>query len=251
MKKMNWLLLAMLLGILPALQSCDDNDGYSIGDIGRDWATVRVPSGNTYTLDGDTWGTIFPAATQIPWYKPTEGQRVVAYFNPLYDNYQGFDIGVKMNYIHNILTKSVEQLTADNAAEYGNDPVYIYKDGGLWISGGYLNVVFRYEIPTNGVKHRVSLVENTTATPANDGYIHLEYRYNTYRTDQAAYIFNAESAVSFNLNTLNITSATKGIKLKIHSSANGETEIVLPLKSNETASSKSIDFSTLTEDYLK
>ena len=41
MKKFNWLLVMLLLALVPALQSCDD-DGYSIGDIGWDWATVRA-----------------------------------------------------------------------------------------------------------------------------------------------------------------------------------------------------------------
>ena len=58
MKRVNWFLWAMLLTILPPLQSCDDNDGYSIGDIGRDWATVRVLSGDTYYLVGDNWGKL-------------------------------------------------------------------------------------------------------------------------------------------------------------------------------------------------
>ena len=39
MKKFNWLLVMLLLALVPALQSCDD-DGYSIGDIGWDWATA-------------------------------------------------------------------------------------------------------------------------------------------------------------------------------------------------------------------
>lgn len=42
MKRVKLLWVAMLTLILPALQSCDDGDGYSLGDIARDWATVRV-----------------------------------------------------------------------------------------------------------------------------------------------------------------------------------------------------------------
>mgnify|MGYP001263442689 CR=1 FL=1 len=39
MKKIKLLWMAMLTLMLPALQSCDDNDGYSLGDIAVDWAT--------------------------------------------------------------------------------------------------------------------------------------------------------------------------------------------------------------------
>ena len=51
MKKLSCFLVAMLFLLMPALQSCDDNDGYSIGQFGGSWATVRVLSGNTYYLD--------------------------------------------------------------------------------------------------------------------------------------------------------------------------------------------------------
>ena len=113
----------MLTLILPALQSCDDGDGYSLGDIARDWATVRVVGGDTYALNADHWGSLWPAATAIPGYRPIDGQRVITYFNPLYDNYEGYDHGVKVECNYDVLTKQIEDLTADNEAEIGNDHV--------------------------------------------------------------------------------------------------------------------------------
>ena len=65
MKKFNWLLVMLLLALVPVLQSCDD-DGYSIGDIGWDWATVRATGGGGYYLEGDRWGMIDPVASSIP-----------------------------------------------------------------------------------------------------------------------------------------------------------------------------------------
>ena len=111
--------MAMLTLMLPALQSCDDNDGYSLGDIAVDWATVRVVGGDTYSLNADRWGTLWPAATAIPFYKPIDGQRVITYFNPLYDNYEGYDHAVKVEHNYNVLTKQVEDLTAENESELG------------------------------------------------------------------------------------------------------------------------------------
>ena len=61
--------------------------------------------------------------------------------------------------------------------------------------------------------------------PVQDGYIHLEYRYNTY-ADTTGYWRNG--AVSFNLKSLKITSETKGIKVK--SAKNGEKEVSFDLK---------------------
>ena len=227
MKKIKLLWMAMLILMLPALQSCDDNDGYSLGDIAVDWATVRVVGGDTYSLNADRWGTLWPAATAIPFYKPIDGQRVITYFNTLYDNYEGYDHAVKVEHNYNVLTKQVEDLTAENESEFGNDPVWVNKDM-MWIGGGYLNVIFRQNLPVKE-KHLVSLVRDMRATVAegeDDGYIHLEFRYNTYDDVTAR---QANGAVSFNLNSLDLT-GKKGIKVKLNSVKDGETEVVFNLK---------------------
>ena len=224
MKKWNWILLAMLVVFVPVWQACDDNDGYSVGDMAYDLATVRAFGGGTYHLEGDHWGTIIPVTPDPLWYRPVDGKRVFVYFNPLYDNYQGYDVAVKMDRINNILTKPIEDLTAENEEEYGNDPVA----GNFWISNGYLNVVFRQYLPVS-TPHRVSLVQNKTVEPENDGYIHLEYRYNTYG-DGITNWYTDGAMVCFNLNSLEITPETKGIKVKVNSKKDGEVEILFELK---------------------
>ena len=50
MKKFKWLLGMLVLALMPMLQSCDDDDGYSIGDFSWDWATVRTTGGGGYYL---------------------------------------------------------------------------------------------------------------------------------------------------------------------------------------------------------
>ena len=117
MKKFNWLLVMLLLALVPALQSCDD-DGYSIGDIGWDWATVRATGGGGYYLEGDRWGMIDPVASSIPWYKPVDGERVVAFFNPLADTDKGAQ--VKFEGIQEVLTKEVEDMTTQKRNHFSN-----------------------------------------------------------------------------------------------------------------------------------
>ncbi|WP_455667706.1 NigD-like protein [Phocaeicola sp.] len=227
MKKLNLFLLAFLAVIGVTFQSCDDGDYYSIGDFAADWATVNVKGAHVYDFTGDRWGKLWPAATNYPGYSPIDGQRVIVYFNPLFDNYpEGYDCSIKVERIRGILTKNIEELTAENEEEFGNDPVSIY-EGNMWISrGGYLNIIFNQNLSAK-YKHRVSLVKNTTVTPEDDGYIHLEYRYNTYDDTIDRWVYGA---VSFNLNSLDITSETKGIKVKINSATNGEKEITFDLK---------------------
>lgn len=99
-------------------------------------------------------------------------------------------VQVKMEGIQEVLTKEVEEMTVENEEEFGNDPILIYQ-GDMWLGGKFLNIIFRQNLPRSE-KHRISLVENKIATEpgepetpetlsiGEDGYVHLELRYNTY-----------------------------------------------------------------------
>ena len=235
MKKLNWILGVLLFMSIPVLQSCDDDDK---DVIGWDWATVQTTGGGEYTLVGDKWGVILPAATAIPWFKPVDGERVVAFFRPLEEGTQGqdHDVVVKMEGVHSVLTKEVEELTAENEEEFGNDPIVIY-EGDMWLGGKYLNLIFKQNRPYSE-KHRISLVENKkeVVNPLeDDGYVHLELRYNTY--DDTTNIWGW-GRVSYNLTDYypsvehfadSETPAFKGFKVKINSLTNGERTLVLDI----------------------
>lgn len=227
MRKLHWLFMAICLAVMPVLQSCDDDDGYSLGDFTPPlWATVRV-TGNAFYLDCDVWGKLWPVNIDMDWYEPVDGQRVLTMFNPLSDKYGEYDHAVKLLRLQDVLTKEVEVLTPENEEEFGNDPVRIYH-GDIGISGGYMNIIFLQNLPSN-TKHRISLVrpQDDAELYAEDGYIHLELRYNNYDdlTGLRAY-----GAVSYNLSSLDITSETKGIKLKLNSEVNDEVELTFNLE---------------------
>ncbi|MCD8079783.1 MAG: NigD-like protein [Bacteroides sp.] len=246
MKKFNLLFVGLLVALvsLPVLQSCNDDDGYSIGDIGQTIGTIRV-TGNHYYILSDAGNTILPVTNDPYGYQPVDGQRVTATFNPLYDNYQGYDLAVKFYRIYNILTKQIEDLTEENEEEIGNDPVRLIKDN-VWIGGGYLNVYFIYNVPARHA-HRVSLVRNTLAEPEDDDYIHLEYRYNTY-DDETSY--ERVGLVSFNLNSLEdeLKAGAKGIKLKFTSAITGAQELTFDIKTVDQESNREVDLDDLEED---
>lgn len=49
--------IIVVMGV--TLQSCDDSDGYSLGDVAVDWATVNVKGAHVYDFtvtDGDKFG---------------------------------------------------------------------------------------------------------------------------------------------------------------------------------------------------
>mgnify|MGYP000016755516 FL=1 len=225
MRKLKRYGTALLLVIATVFQSCNDDDGYSIGDLGVDWVTVHVEGDGAYSFIGDRWGTMWPAATAITGYRGNEGDRAILYFNPLQKDFQGYDYAIKPELINPILTKPVEELTADNEKEYGDDPAYIHN---IWLSGGYLNMTFQQKVPKSKA-HRVSLVRNrkveSDASFKADGYIYLEYRYHTYGDTLNQVVLGA---VCYNLNTLKgELESSKGIKLRIRSAVNGYRTLTL------------------------
>ena len=131
------------------------------------------------------------------------------------------------------MTKQVETLTPETDEEFGNDPVTIYQ-GDISISGGYMNIIFLQNLPAKDAKekHRISLVrpQDDAELYGEDGYVHLELRYNDY-DDVTGY--GNWGAVSYNLSSLNFTDATKGIKLKLNSSVNGDVEVAFDFVSSD------------------
>lgn len=248
MKRLNWFLLSMLFLLIPVLQSCDENDGYSLGQLGSSWATVRVLSGNTYYLESDSYGTLWPAASSVYGYRPVDGKRVSVLFNPLYDDFDGYDMAIKVEDITPIQTKWVEDLTEENEKEFGNDPVTVLKKN-IWIANGYLNMVYQQNKPVYE-PHRVSLVRNTLLEPENDGYVHLEFRYNTFNDLSGWW---GQGAVSFNLNGVDFA-GKKGLKLKVNSAISGEAEeVTFDLKGEMPIPEEALnlDYNELETDRIK
>lgn len=248
MKKINWFLLAMLFALVPVLQSCDDDDDDDYYSGNWDWATVRTTGGGGYYLEGDRWGSILPASTAIPWYRPVDGQRIIAYFNPMSDNQSKYDATVEMVGVREVLTKKVEELTAENDEEFGNDPIVIY-EGDMWIGGKYLNLIFQQRIP-RFERHRISLVREAITPLIEDGYVHLELRYNTYRDESNRWQL---SPVSYNLSEFypedpKADVEFKGFKVTINSKTNGERTLTLDLDHPVAVpeSSKNVHESNLT-----
>ena len=233
MKKITYVWSVICLAVCLAFQSCDDGDGYSLGDFtAPQLATVRAVGSNGFYLDCDVWGTCWPVNTDMGWYVPIDGQRVVTVFNPLWDNYGGYDHAVKILEMQNVLTKNVEQMTPADEEQFGTAEVPTTEDG-ITIGNGYLNVYLTTRLPFTTC---ISLVypedgqaSSSSATgwgPAEDGYIHLELRCNTHTETETP---GSYSLVSYSLGNLHFTDDFRGIILKANLQGTGEKELVYTL----------------------
>lgn len=229
MKKITYVWSVICLAVCLAFQSCDDGDGYSLGDFtAPQLATVRTVGTNGFYLDCDVWGTCWPVNTDMGWYVPIDGQRVVTVFNPLWDDYAGYDHAVKILEMQNVLTKNVELMTLEEEDKFGNEAVPTTADG-ITIGNGYLNVYCLGRLPfTAGI----SLVypdngeESVSMEAAEDGYIHLELRCNTHVDVDTPGTY---SMVSYSLGNLHFTDDFRGIILKVNLQGTGEKELVYTL----------------------
>lgn len=226
MKKITYLLSVLCLAVTLVFQSCDDGTGYSLGDFtAPQLATVRAVSGTGFYLDCDVWGTCWPVNTDMGWYVPIDGQRVMTVFNPLWDNYGGFDHAVKILEIQNVLTKYVESKTPGEAAEMADDALPAVEDG-ISITNGYLNVFFLRRLPFTTDVRLVYLKDDVTETVtpamAEDGFYHLELRCDTAADVETPGTY---SVVSYSLNELHYNTSAQGIKLKVNLEGAGEQEL--------------------------
>lgn len=236
MKKITSLLSILCLAVTLAFQSCDDGDGYSLGDFtAPQLATVRAVSGTGFYLDCDVWGTCWPVNIDMGWYMPIDGQRVMTVFNPLWDNYGGFDHAVKILEIKNVLTKYVEIKTPDEAAEMADDALPAVEEG-ISITNGYLNVFFLRRLPFTTDVRLVYLKDDITetVTPAvgDDGFYHLELRCDTQVDVDTP---GGYSVVSYSLNELHYQPSAQGIKLSVNLEGVGKQELTFHVVTEDDA----------------
>ena len=229
--------LICMTALLFAFTSCDDDEGYSLGNFAVRLATVKIGNGVSYILT-DSYKTLLPIAGYYPSGYLADGDRVAINYTLLYDDFQGFDHAIKVNNFYKLLSKPIETIeTEADDEKFGDDVVWIYD---IWIGGDYLNIKFAYPAFFSE-PHRVSLVQNKLVESEDDGYVHLEYRYNAMGDldEPLEDIYMFFSYVGFNLKSIEIPDDCKGLKVKINSVKNGHR--ILTYEFND-AEDKSIDF---------
>ena len=184
-----WIALTICL-----LNSCNNDEGYSLDDAWYSIATIRTEGygATSYWLTLDSGTSLWPVATNIPWYNPKDKQRAYVMYTILSDEFSGFDHAVKILEIKSILTKPIaENLGEDNDETYGTDPVEISE---MWIGDGFLNIVFEFNYGGEET-HFINLIENGGA---NTPYFY-EFRHNAYNDSER---YRKKGIVAFDLSAV-------------------------------------------------
>ena len=200
----------LFLLVLPLLVACSDNDtDYSLDKFVLGLVTVENPNQETtFFMQTDDSTRLWTAATSLKYYRPKDGQRLIANYTLLSNkpDSAAYDHDVKLNDMYEVLTKGIFAVTPDTQDSIGNDNVYIED---MWIGSHFLNVEFVY--PGSSQLHFINLVSDTSKT-YDDGKIHLEFRHNA-NNDYPAY--NRRGIVSFDLKSLE-TQATDTLQIVVH-----------------------------------
>lgn len=179
-----WIAVAILV-----LNSClKDDKGYSLDDAWYSVATVHPLASKSYWLSLDSGTSLWPVATNIPWYEPKEKTRAIVVYTLLSDEFQGYDHAVKILDLKSVLTKPIaDNLVEENDSIYGTDPVGISE---MWIGDGYLNIVFEFNYGGNEV-HFINLVESDNRV--------FEFRHNAYNDGLG---YRRKGIVAFDLSSV-------------------------------------------------
>lgn len=171
-------LIAPLLLLLFA--SCERETGDYPSYVS--FVTVEYPDGAPadYYFRFDDGTTAHAGDSRV--YYAAEGRdscRAVIYFNLLPETSPGFDRNIALYGVVDILSKEVE--TASTEAELtalGEDAIGVRSAA---LRGGWLDIYYYFPSAGIGAKHRLSLVDNRTASPSDglrEGYTYLEFRQN-------------------------------------------------------------------------
>lgn len=206
MKKFIVLITSVCMAL--ALTGC--NDGGSGIRYYESVATVENPNGSSaFFFTTDSGFRMWAGATDIPWYRPKDGQRIIVDYAIINEKEAGsaYDYDVRIYDVYEILTKDAVEITPGNSGQYGNDPVYMRR---IWAGGGYIN--FSFIFAGHHETHFINLGLNTSQE-YNDGKVHLEFRHNAYN-DPA--VVDMWGIVSFDPTTVLDEDFTEPVDIVIH-----------------------------------
>lgn len=238
MKKYHLFLLLFTLIIVPAFQSCNNEDeiktySYAVG-------TIMKNESNNYYLDLDSHKKLLLSdSTLLNYSKLSTGDRIVASFYILDQNADGYDYVVNMFDLYKILIKPIIKLTPEITDSIGDDRALITN---MWIHNDLLNIEFKVA-GTGMVQHMINIVTTDTPKEPEEGFASLEFRHNREGDTEERFY---SGIMSFRLGDFApSTKEMKGLKIRVKTFYEGEKVYTLkydrsqatlntPYKSNQT-----------------
>lgn len=192
--------IMIVLIISTIFSSCSKNeDYYSLNDV---WLSLGIMDTNNdygydYLVYCDNGDTLFPAASDVPYFNAKDSQRVLVNFTILDGvGTTAQKYYVKINNLQEVLLKDPIEATAANTDSLGHDSITI---NNLWIAKDMMNIECTY---LGGIEqHYINLTYTTNDSGQIEQPIELEFRHNANNDNAKALL---SGIVSFRLNKLQI-----------------------------------------------
>ncbi len=208
-KNLSMVIIAAVMPLVAALQSCDNDDNSSIGDIAANaLVTVKTASDNSTYFQLDDKTTLRPVNVTKQLFDGKE-VRAIAHLTDSKESAGNYNKAVNVTWIDSIRTKATNvalPTAEENDKTFGNDPFEIMKDWVTIVEDGYITLRIR-TLWGIGAKHYMYLLTGVN----KDNPYEVEIRQDS-KGDTGKRV--GDSLIAFNLGALPDTQG-KTVKLKI------------------------------------
>lgn len=158
-----------------AFSACGNDESYPNSTVTIGMATVEnQPQYDAPYFVLDNGEKLWVVQNSVPYRDLKTGERIFGNYTFLETGESGFAYNIRLNDYTMVPVQNIIGLNPDNMDSIGNMKVQI-RD--MWPSSDYLNVRFMLNFP-NPQRPILNLVVNEMIPLINDGYAHLELRYN-------------------------------------------------------------------------
>lgn len=206
---MKKIVFGILVGLMFAFASCNDDEGYSLGNVWVGFGVLEDADSYKIVLDDGEVLYAVAFAGHDPWHgyeyakeshEIEVGDRMMVNFTILDDetNDAGEIVAyyVRINSVKEVLTKDILDITEANKDSIGNDAIIVKE---CWMANDLLNFQLKYY--GGSETHFINLVKQPGDLTAEDQPFELELRHNN-NGDSEDILYNA--FVSFRLDSLQV-----------------------------------------------
>lgn len=213
--------MLLLMGVF-VVSACGNDESYPDSTVTIAMADVEKPpqyDAPYFVLDNRE--KLWVVQSAVSYRDLKGGQRIFGSYSLLEPGKDGFNYYVRLNDYTMVPIQNIIDLTLDNVDSIGNDEVQIRE---IWPSPEYLNVRFMLNYP-NPQQPILNLAVNRMIPLADDGYAHLELRYNSNGSNGRL----VPGLVSFELAGYKPENSNlKGLKILVNTLSEGEKTYTFP-----------------------